>query len=93
MSLEIKTSSKFKRDLKRIMARGYSLARMNEVVSALAEKQALPPEYRDHALTGKWTGYRECHIQPDWLLIYRVEKDELILLLVRSGTHSDLFGE
>lgn len=93
MSLEIKTSSKFKRDLKRIIARGYSLARMNEVISALAEKQALPPEYRDHALTGKWTGYRECHIQPDWLLIYRVEKDELILLLVRSGTHSDLFGE
>ena len=93
MSLEIKTSSKFKRDLKRIMARGYSLAHMNEVISALAEKQALPPEYRDHALTGKWTGYRECHIQPDWLLIYRVEKDELILLLVRSGTHSDLFGE
>ena len=54
---------------------------------------ALPPENRDHDLTGNWRGRRECHIQPDWLLIYRIEGDVLVLTLSRTGTHSDLFGK
>jgi len=54
---------------------------------------ALPPENRDHDLTGNWRGHRECHIQPDWLLIYRIEGDVLVLTLSRTGTHSDLFGK
>ena len=61
--------------------------------SFLKMGNALPPENRNHNLTGNWRGHRECHIQPDWLLIYRVEGDVLVLTLSRTGTHSDLFGK
>ena len=63
-----------------------------EVVDLLAMGQPLPERNRDHALTGDWVGHRECHIQPDWLLIYRVEEDVLVLTMTRTGTHSELFG-
>lgn len=55
--------------------------------------KTLPPEYRDHELSNNWKGHRECHIQPDWLLIYRIERNTLVLSLTRTGTHSDLFGK
>ena len=86
-------TGQYKRDLKRIRKRGLPEADLNEVVKALAEDRALPPERRDHALAGEFAGLRECHIHPDWLLVYSKETEgELhILNLVRTGSHSDLF--
>lgn len=80
----------FSKDLKKIRKRGYDLARLKYVVDKLQRKEALEPRFKDHSLTGNWDGYRECHIQPDWLLIYRVFEDRLLLVLTRTGTHSDL---
>ena len=77
--------------LKLAVKRGYDLDRLERVVSVLAREEALGEKYRDHALTGHYSGFRECHIQPDWLLIYRVQNETLILFLSRTGTHSDLF--
>ncbi len=89
--LEIILSNRFKKDLKLIAKRGYNLDLLNDVVELLARQEPLPDKNRDHSLTGNYIGYRECHIQPDWLLIYRVDGDELMLFLSRTGTHSDLF--
>ena len=93
MRLEINPSTKFRRDYKRIKSRGYDLDLLEQVVNTLAEEKPLPPENKDHSLSGNWSGFRECHIQPNWLLIYRVREKELELLLMRTGTHSDLFRE
>ena len=90
--LKVVLSNLFKRDLKRAARRGRDVTLLEEIVNILAEKRSLPKANRDHSLSGKWIGYRECHIQPDWLLIYQVNEDELFLLLMRTGTHSDLFG-
>ncbi|MGL4484150.1 MAG: type II toxin-antitoxin system YafQ family toxin [Anaerovoracaceae bacterium] len=87
----IVSSAKFKRDLKLIIKRGYNVSLLNEVVSKLANDEILPEKYRDHPLKGKYESCRECHITPDWLLIYELENEELILYLTRTGTHSDLF--
>ena len=89
--LEIVLSNRFKKDLKIAKKRGYNLDLLNDVVEKLAMQEPLPKKNRDHSLTGDFIGFRECHIQPDWLLVYRVNDDELILLLTRTGTHSDLF--
>ena len=89
--LKIRSSNRFKRDLKAIAKRGLNLSLMEEVVDTLPSQKQLDARYRDHALTGDYTGFRECHIQPDWLLVYRIEEDELMLFLSRTGTHSDLF--
>lgn len=89
--LEIKTTSRFKRDLKICMRRGYNMDALGDVVDALARSEELPEKNKDHALTGDYTGCRECHIAPDWLLIYKVSGDSLVLYLMRTGTHSDLF--
>ena len=89
--LKIRSSNRFKRDLKAIAKRGLNLSLMEEVVDTLASQKQLDARYRDHSLTGDYTGFRECHIQPDWLLVYRIEEDELMLFLSRTGTHSDLF--
>ena len=89
--LDIVLSNRFKKDLKLAAKRGYDLDLLDAVVTNLAERRPLAEKYRDHELTGNYSGFRECHIQPDWLLIYRVEADELILFLSRTGTHSDLF--
>ena len=89
--LEIKPTSRFKRDLKICMRRGYNLDALGDVVDALARSEELPEKNKDHALTGDYTGCRECHIAPDWLLIYKVSGDSLVLYLMRTGTHSDLF--
>ena len=84
-------TGKFKKDLKSMIKRGYNIVLLGVVVDTLAEGQELPPKYKDHALIGNYTGCRECHITPDWLLIYEVDGDELFLYLTRTGSHSDLF--
>lgn len=89
--LEIVLSNRFKKDLKMAKKRGYNLDLLNDVVEKLARQEPLPKKNRDHSLTGDFIGFRECHIQPDWLLVYRVNYEELILFLTRTGTHSDLF--
>lgn len=90
MPLLIRQSAKFRRDVKRLLRQGADLSRLKLVVEILVAEQPLEARFRDHALVGNWKGYRECHIQPDWLLIYRVTNDEL--QLVRSGSHADLFA-
>ena len=89
--LELRYSAKFKKDFKAIQKRGYNINLFTEVLNILANEQPLPLKYRDHALAGCYDGHRECHIQPDWLLIYKIEKDILTLTITRTGTHSDLF--
>ena len=82
-------TSQFKKDFKRIKKRGKDLSKLKEVVSAIAKSEALDELHRDHALGGNWARSRDCHIEPDWILIYRVEGDSLFL--ERTGSHSDLF--
>lgn len=89
--LTIKYHTEFKRDFKRIKKRGYHIRLLEEVIEKLAAGEQLPPKNRDHALTGNFAGCRECHITPDWLLIYQIDGNDLILYLSRTGTHSDLF--
>lgn len=89
--LEIVMSNRFKKDLKLAYRRGYDMALLDEVVGKLSRQETLPEKNRDHGLTGEYAGFRECHIQPDWLLIYRVDGEELLLFLSRTGSHSDLF--
>ena len=87
--LELRYSSRFKRDVKVCMKRRYDLTLLQEVIDTLRIPDVLPPKNVDHRLTGDRSGYRECHVAPDWLLIYRQEETEL--LLYRTGTHADLF--
>ncbi|NJD02025.1 MAG: type II toxin-antitoxin system YafQ family toxin [Ruminiclostridium sp.] len=89
--LKIRYSSRFKKDFKTVVKRGYDIKLLEEVLELLVQEQILPQKYLDHALTGNYTGHRECHIAPDWLLVYKIEKEILILSLTRTGTHSDLF--
>lgn len=89
--LEIYFSSKFKKDYKRVMKQGKDPDVLFRVIDLLGREQPLPDQYRDHALSGNYTGHRECHLQPDWLLIYKQELDRLTLTLTRTGSHSDLF--
>lgn len=87
----VKPTSRFQKDLKKAQKRGLDMALLTAVIKKLAAGEELPPRNRDHALIGDYSGCRECHIQPDWLLIYEVEQEELFLYLIRTGTHSDLF--
>jgi mRNA interferase YafQ len=89
--LDIVYSSDFKKDYKRIKKRGYDMRLLASVVTTLCNCEKLPERFRDHNLVGKYTGYRECHITPDWLLVYTVKNSVLKLELTRTGTHSDLF--
>ena len=89
--LDIVLSNQFKKDLKSAQKRGYDLALLSAVVDKLARCETLEAKYRDHNLTGKYAGFRECHVQSDWLLVYRIDEKEIILFLSRTGTHSDLF--
>lgn len=84
-------TSRYKRDFKRINKRGWDLDQLDAVLDLLATNTQLPPQRRDHPLKGDWHGWRECHIQPDWLLIYQTTDDEV--LLAATGTHADLFGK
>ena len=90
---DVEMTSVFKKELKKAKKRGLDLQLLNEIVTKLQCGEPLPDKNKDHALTGNWVHHRECHIQPDWLLIYRVIENELILLLVRTGMHSDLFDK
>lgn len=89
--LEVKLTSKFKKDYKLLKKRSMDIGLLKEVVEKLANQQPLEEKYRDHELTGKYKGFRECHVQPDWLLIYLLEERKLTLTLTRTGSHSDLF--
>lgn len=89
--LDIVLSNQFKKDLRQIAKRGYDLDLLEAVVNTLAASEPLDEKYRDHALSGSYSGFRECHIKPGWLLVYRVNDKELFLFLSRTGTHSDLF--
>ena len=89
--LTIKYETGFKKDYKRIVKRGYDVSLLEEVINHLVNKIPLPKKYKDHGLSGNYVDFRECHITPDWLLIYRIDDDELILYLTRTGSHSDLF--
>lgn len=87
----VKPTTRFQKDLKRLQKRGYDLSLLTEVIKVLAAGELLPEKNKDHALSGNFDGCRECHITPDWLLIYEIANEELILYLTRTGTHSDLF--
>ena len=90
MALAIRQSTRFRRDVKRLRRQNFDLSELESVVSALVAEEQLDQRYRDHALVGNWIGFRECHIHPDWLLIYRIESDEL--QLARTGSHAELYG-
>jgi addiction module toxin, relE/stbE family len=87
----IRPSTKFQKDLKKAQKRGYDISLLTIVLNILANGETLPAKYNDHYLSGNYKGCRECHITLDWLLIYEILDDELILYLTRTGTHSDLF--
>lgn len=89
--LTIKYQAAFKKDYKRIVKRGYDMRLLEKVIELLANQKPLPEKNRDHQLSGDYAGCRECHITSDWLLIYEVADEELILYLTRTGSHSDLF--
>lgn len=89
--LKVRYSSKFKKDFKVIVKRGYDISLFEEVLNLLREEKPLPEKYSDHALKGDYIGHSECHITPDWLLIYKKENDMITLSLTRTGSHSDLF--
>lgn len=89
--LKVRYVNSFKKDYKKIIKRGYNPKLMENIIEKLANGEKLPAKNKDHNLLGDYVGFRECHITPDWLLIYRIEEDELILVLSRTGTHSDLF--
>lgn len=87
----IRPTSKFQRDVKRVQRRGYDISRLTHVIKRLVSGEPLPKRYRDHPLSGNYVGCRECHIAPDWLLIYEISEKDLFLYLIRTGTHSDVF--
>ena len=89
----VKPTTQFKKDFKLAMKRSMKIELLEEVIAMLAMGETLPDKHKDHALTGNWVGHRECHILPDWLLIYRIEDEVLVLTLARTGTHSDVFGK
>ena len=91
MKYAVRQTTKFRKELKKMIKRGADIAKLETVVNILASGEPLPPQYHDHALTGDMAGTRDCHITPDWLLLYRIENDVLVLTLTRTGTHADLF--
>ena len=91
MSYIIRPTTKFEKDLKRAKTRGYDLSLLTAVLLKLVNGDKLPAKYKDHALKGDYVGCRECHISPDWLLIYKISENQIYLFLMRTGTHSDLF--
>jgi mRNA interferase YafQ len=86
---EIVQGTQFRRDVKLAVKRGKNTAKLREIILLLAEGDPLPTRYKDHPLSGDWKHHRDCHIEPDWLLIYKIDGDDLYL--VRTGTHADLF--
>ena len=93
MNRDIVWTTQFKKDYKLAMKRHLDIELLDNIIRSLSRGETLPERNKAHALTGDWIGHRECHILPDWLLVYRVEDDVLVLTLARTGTHSDLFGK
>ena len=91
MRLNLKPTSAFRRDVKKIAKRGYDITKLNKIIDKLASDTPLQAKNRDHQLAGNFAGTRKCHIAPDWLLIYEIDREAEILYLVRTGSHSDLF--
>ena len=88
---ELHSTVKFRKDLKLIKKRGIDTTELNKVVGMLLKDEKLPAKHKDHALSGEYIGIRECHIRPDWLLLYELSGDKLVLILNRTGSHSDIF--
>ena len=93
MSYDIVWTTAFKKDYTLAQKRHMNLDLLDDIIRTLSRGETLPEKNHDHALTGDWIGHRECHILPDWLLVYRIEDNVLVLTLARTGTHSDLFGK
>lgn len=91
MKYDLQFTSQFKKDLKRAKKQNKDLSKLFEVINILANGETLDSKYRDHSLTGNYKGTRECHIEPDWLLIYEIRGAVLVLMLYRLGSHSELF--
>lgn len=91
MRLGLRKTRQFEKDLKRMAKRGMPLRELESVIDRLLEQNPLPEKYRDHPLVGDYVGFRECHVRPDWLLIYTIQADRLVLTCMRTGSHSDLF--
>ena len=88
---DIRFNNRMKRDVKLMKKRGKDLSKLENILTKLANGENLPDKNKDHQLKGEWQNFRECHIEPDWLLIYCIEDDELILYATATGTHADLF--
>ena len=93
MNREIVWTTKFKKDYKLAIKRHLDIDLLDDIIRALSRGETLPEKNKDHELSGNWVGHRECHVQPDWLLVYRIDDDILVLTLVCTGTHSDIFGK
>ena len=93
MALKLVPTVQFKKDYKRAKKRGLDMSELQVVLDKLCAEEPLEERHRDHALTGNYIGFRECHIRPDWLLVYAIDQGKLILTASRTGTHSDLFNE
>ena len=89
---QIQFTTKMKKDVKRMKKRGKDISKLTSVLSLLASGKSLPDSFFDHQLVGNKAGFRECHVEPDWLLIYRIEEDTLILIATETGSHADLFN-
>ena len=89
--LTLKTTAKFRKDYKLAKKRGFNLLLLEKLIDTLLQEQPLDMKFCDHELSGQYKGFRECHIQPDWLLIYRIEHKQAVLVASRTGTHTDLF--
>ena len=93
MMLRLETTSQFRKGYKRARKRGYDMNLLEAGLEKLQKQETLDKKYYDHALSGDHKGFRECHIQPDWLLIYAIHQEELVLIASETGTHADLFGK
>ncbi len=93
MKRDIVWTTQFKKDYKLAVKRKLDISLLDDIIRALSRDELLPEKNKDHSLSGDWAGHRECHILPNWLLIYRIEDNVLVLTLSRTGTHSDLFGK
>jgi len=91
MSYSIVWTTRFKKDYKLAMKRHMDMNLIDDIIRKLSQGETLPEKNHDHELTGDWIGHRECHILPDWLLLYRIDDDILVLTLTRTGTHSDVY--
>ena len=89
----VKPTAQFKKDYKAAIKRHLDIAALQDIVTKLANGETLDEKHCDHPLSGQWQGHRECHITPDWLLIYYLKKDVLVLTLARTGSHAELFGK